>query len=332
MDVSRVHGGDDVGMLNMMMLIRAFEITSLRLSGKAKIPGGMHSAAGQEAVAVGTVSALGPNDLLASTHRSHHHALAMGLSPSSVMAELYGKVDGCCGGRGGHMHLADFNLGLLGSNGIVGGGLGIAMGAAFAAKTLRKEQVVVGFFGDGGLNTGRVWEFLNLAQVWELPLIAICENNRYAVETHIERTMASDSGVQRASGFGLRARSVDGQDVEAVLAAVSEAREDALHGRGPTFIEAETYRYEGHNTGDNQLYRTKEEVAAWMDSRDPITIFGSRLVDRHVLDEHQLNTLRMEAAGVVEVAVEFAEASPWPDPATASDDVYGFNVEEWVNQ
>jgi pyruvate dehydrogenase E1 component alpha subunit len=332
MAVARVQSSDELGMLNMMMLIRAFEISSLRLSGKAKIPGGMHSAAGQEAVAVGTVSALGPDDLLASTHRSHHHALAMGLSPSSVMAELYGKADGCCGGRGGHMHLADFTLGLFGSNGIVGGGLGIAMGAAFASKTLGKEQVVVGFFGDGGLNIGRVWEFLNLAQVWELPLIAICENNRYAVETHIDRTMASESGVQRATGFGLRARAVDGQDVEAVLAAVSEAREDALLGRGPTFIEAETYRYEGHNTGDSQPYRTKEEVTAWMDLRDPITIFGSRLVDRGVLERGQLDTLRTAADGLVEEAVIFAEASPWPDPATASDKVYGFNVEEWVKQ
>jgi TPP-dependent pyruvate/acetoin dehydrogenase alpha subunit len=332
MVVDRPLLNDEISMLEMMMLIRAFETTSLRLSGKAKIPGGMHSAAGQEAVAVGTVAALGPQDILASTHRSHHHALAMGLSAPSVMAELYGKGTGCCAGRGGHMHLADFNLGLFGSNGIVGAGLGIAMGAAFAAKTLNRPQVVVGFFGDGGLNIGRVWEFLNLAQVWGLPLIAVCENNRYAVETHIDRTMASDNGVQRAAGFGLRARSVDGQDVEAMMSAVAEARQDALRGEGPTFIEADTYRFEGHNTGDKQPYRTVEEVSEWTQGRDPIAIFSARLLERGTLDVERLARMETAAMARVEEAVDFAEQAPWPDVSTVTRNVYGIDVQEWVNQ
>lgn len=332
MSLSRGRGNDDLSLLYAMMLIREFEITSLKLSAKAKIPGGMHSAAGQEAVAVGAVAALGENDLLASTHRSHHHALAMGLSPNAVMAELYGKAGGCCGGRGGHMHLADFDLGLFGSNGIVGGGLGIAMGAALASRMLGRDQVVVGFFGDGGLNIGRVWEFLNLAQVWSLPLIAICENNKYAVETHIDRMMASESGVQRAAGFGLRTESVDGQDVELVRSAVARARERALSGGGPTFIEAETYRFEGHNTGDPQPYRTREEVSEWMTSRDPIVIYGARLIERGVVDDLRRANMRIDAGRVVGEAVDFAEASPWPDPSTAAGGVYGVDIEGWVHR
>jgi TPP-dependent pyruvate/acetoin dehydrogenase alpha subunit len=305
-----------------MMLIREFEEVSLRLSGKAKIPGGMHSAAGQEAIAVGTVAVLGEQDVLASTHRSHHHALAMGLEPRFVMAELYGKATGCCGGRGGHMHLADFSLGLFGSNGIVGGGLGIAMGAAFASKTLARQQVAVGFVGDGGLNTGRVWEFLNLAAIWRLPLVAICENNQYAVETHIGRMMASASATERAKGFGLHAVCIDGQDVDAVAETVAEARVRALDGEGPTFVEAVTYRFEGHNTGDPQPYRSREEVQLWRTERDPIEIYAERLEGRGLLSTSVLQDLRESVVQEVKEAVEFAENSPWPGADDACSGVY----------
>ena len=252
-----------------MVLIRQFEIVAEKLARAGRIPGGMHSSAGQEATAVGPMAALGPADVATSSHRSHHHALAKGLSPESIMAELFGKADGCQHGRGGHMHLADFDRGLFGSNGIVGGGLGIAMGVSLAMKLRELPQVALAFFGDGGANTGRVWESINLAAIWRLPLVIVCENNLYAVETHLDRATAGGSIVRRASGFGLPAEQVDGQDVVAMHNAVAHARSRALANEGPQFIEALTYRYEGHNTTDPQNYRTREEVELWRD-RDPI--------------------------------------------------------------
>jgi TPP-dependent pyruvate/acetoin dehydrogenase alpha subunit len=231
------------GWLEEMLVIRQFESESVRLSLAGKIPGGIHSSAGQEAVAVGTIRALGPDDVVSGTHRSHHHAIAKGLPPRAIMAELFGKADGCAGGRGGSMHLIDASRHFLGSNGIVGAGLGLAMGSALAMHLRSQQAVAVGFFGDGGANTGRVWEFINLASLWKLPLIAVCENNLYAVETHISRAMAADSVAERARGFGLPSETVDGQDVLAVYDRARRARERALAGGGPTFIEALTYRY-----------------------------------------------------------------------------------------
>lgn len=307
--------------LETMMMIRKFEQTSDKLSWKGKIPGGMHSAAGQEAVAVGAIRALTPSDIVTSSHRSHHHSLAKGLPPRSIMAELYGKATGCLGGRGGHMHLADFSLGLFGSNGIVGGGLGIAMGAALAAKMRGRDQVALGFFGDGGANTGRVWEFINLASVWKLPLIVVCENNLYAVETHVARTTASETIAGRASGFGLPAIQVDGQDVAAMYREVRAARERAVRGGGPTFIEALTYRYEGHNTGDQGTYRTSDEVAEWRATKDPIVRLIQCLERAGLLTDEQRETLEQRVNVVVAEAVEFAEQSPWPEPETAAEGV-----------
>ena len=232
-----------------------------RLSFAGKIPGGIHSSEGQEGVAVGSIRALGPDDVVSGTHRSHHHALAKGMPPRRVMAELYGREDGSSAGRGGSMHLVDRSRHFLGSNGIVGAGLGIAMGASLAMHLRKQASVAVGYFGDGGANNGRVWETINLAALWKLPLIAICENNLYAVETHISHAMAGPSVASRAAGFGLSTVTVDGQDVIAVYEATRRARERAVAGDGPTFIEAQTYRYEGHNVGDVQNYREKEEVA-----------------------------------------------------------------------
>jgi pyruvate dehydrogenase E1 component alpha subunit len=283
----------------------------VRLSFANKIPGGIHSSEGQEAVAVGTIRALGPDDVVSGTHRSHHHALAKGLSPRAVMAELFGKADGCSGGRGGSMHLVDPSRHFLGSNGIVGAGLGLAMGAALGMRMQRQGRVAV---GDGGLNTGRTWEFLNLASLWKLPLVAVCENNLYAVETHVSHAMAAESAVARASGFGLPAVSVDGQDVLAVYAATRAARERALAGEGPTFIEAKTYRYEGHNVGDNQNYRQQSEVRDWRTLRDPIDRLRRRLRDSGALDDVRYAAAEQKAKEVVEDAIAFAEASPWPDP------------------
>jgi TPP-dependent pyruvate/acetoin dehydrogenase alpha subunit len=302
--------------LQEMLVIRQFERESVRLSFANKIPGGIHSSEGQEGVAVGTIRALRPDDVVSGTHRSHHHALAKGLTPRSVMAELFGKVDGCTGGRGGSMHLVDADKHFLGSNGIVGAGLGLAMGSALAMKMQGQSSVAVGYFGDGGLNNGRVWEFINLAALWKLPLIAVCENNLYAVETHISQAMAGGSPTARAAGFGLPAESVDGQDIVAVNAVTREARARAVAGGGPTFIEARTYRYEGHNVGDVQNYREKSEVLDWRDSRDPVDRLRRQLQEGGLLDDAGYAEAEQQAKVVVEDAIDFAEASAWPDPAT----------------
>jgi TPP-dependent pyruvate/acetoin dehydrogenase alpha subunit len=325
-DITGLPAEELVEWLQTMMLIREFETVSDRLALSGKIPGGMHSAAGQEAVAVGSIRALAPTDIVTSSHRSHHHSLAKGLTPRSVMAELFGKETGILGGRGGHMHLADFDIGLFGSNGIVGGGLGLAMGASLASKMRHLDQVALGFFGDGGANTGRVWESINLASLWKLPLIVICENNLYAVETHVARATASDTIAGHAAGFSLPALQVDGQDVVAVYKATSAARRRALDGDGPTFIEALTYRYKGHNTGDRETYRTKDEVDDWRATKDPIARLTRALEGAGILSDGQLDQMTESVQATVEDAVTFAEASAWPDIATASDRVTGLAV------
>jgi TPP-dependent pyruvate/acetoin dehydrogenase alpha subunit len=321
-DVANVAEADRLGgpalreWLSTMLLIRRFETESVRLSYANKIPGGIHSSEGQEAVAVGSIRALGSGDVVAGTHRSHHHALAKGLTPRAVMAELYGKADGCTGGRGGSMHLVDKSRNFLGSNGIVGAGLGIAMGAALAMHLQREQCVAVGYVGDGGANTGRTWEFVNLAALWKLPFIAICENNLYAVETHISSSLAGGSIAGRAAGFGLPAITVDGQDALAVHAATREARERALDGAGPTFIEALTYRYEGHNVGDVQNYRDASEVASWREAKDPIELLRRLLTERGNLDDAGYAALQLQADEAVADAIDFADQAPWPDTST----------------
>ncbi len=300
-----------------MLTIRRFETESVRLSFAGKIPGGIHSSEGQEGVAVGSIRALGPDDVVSGTHRSHHHALAKGMPPRQVMAELYGREDGSSSGRGGSMHLVDRPRNFLGSNGIVGAGLGIAMGASLAMHMRRQPSVAVGYFGDGGANNGRVWESINLAALWKLPLIAICENNLYAVETHISHAMAGESVAARAAGFGLTTVIVDGQDVIAVYEATRRARERALAGDGPTFIEAQTYRYEGHNVGDVQNYRGKDEVARWRAERDPIERLRIHMASRGMLDDADYAELVAGAEAAVADAMAFADASPWPSAIDA---------------
>lgn len=304
--------------LDDMLLIRQFEHEGVRLSFAGSIPGGIHSSEGQEAVAVGTVAALEPLDVVSGTHRSHHHALAKGLSPRAVMAELYGKASGLSQGRGGSMHLVDGGRRFLGTNGIVGAGLGLAMGAALGMKLQGQPLVAVGFFGDGGANTGRVWEFINMAALWQLPLIAICENNLYAVETHISASLAGGSIADRAAGFGLPAETVDGQDVVAVHEAIRRARERAVGGDGPTFLEVKTYRYEGHNVGDVQNYREKLEVQDWRANRDPIARFAELLQGRGILTAEGYDVAAANAERIVADAVVFAEESPWPSTASVS--------------
>jgi TPP-dependent pyruvate/acetoin dehydrogenase alpha subunit len=321
--IHEVPVADLVGWLADMIMIRRFEEVADDLSLRGKIAGGIHPAIGQEAVAVGTVRALGPEDVVTGTHRSHHHALAKGLPPGRVLAELYGKATGVVEGRGGSMHLADFTRGLWGSNGIVGGGLGIALGASLGAAVRHSGQVIVGFFGDGGVNTGRVWEFVNLAAVWQLPLIAVCENNLYAVETPSETVTGGGSATARARGFGLPAEEVDGQDVLAVHRAVSVAAARARSGAGPSFLEMRTYRYRGHNTGEIIRYRTEEEVADWRSTRDPIDRLAAHLEAAGVLTPDELAALAKAQFAEIDAAVRFADESPWPDPGTARLHVTG---------
>jgi len=307
--------------LEQMLLIRVFEETGEKLSLRGRIPGGIHPAVGQEAVAVGVMSALEPDDVIASTHRSHHHALAKGLSPGGVMAELYTRSDGVVGGRGGSMHLADFSLGHYGGNGIVGAGVGIAMGVSLGMHLRKDPRVAVGFVGDGGVNVGRLWEAVNLASIWSLPLIVVVENNQYAVETHVDRVTGGCDIVRRARGFGLPAVRVDGQDVVAVHEAITGARSRATAGEGPTFVEAVTYRYSGHNSGEVAGYRTQEEVQDWRSQRDPIDRVRGRLVAAGALDDDAFAALESAAVTRVDEAVAFAEASSPPEPSSAAQGV-----------
>ena len=304
--------------LRRMLLIREFEGRCEPLSLAGKIVGGVHSSLGQEAVAVGVAAALRDGDHAAGSHRSHHHALAMGIPPSELMAELFGKAPGSNGGRGGSMHVADLRRGFMGGNGIVGAGVGLAMGAALSAKVRGTGGVAVGYVGDGGANTGRTWETVNLAAIWELPLLIVCENNLYAVETAIADVMASESIAARAEGFGIRTVVVDGQDVVAVHRAATAAVEVARSGGGPTFLEARTYRYDGHNTGQAITYRTADEVNDWRDHRDPIARLRASLAEEGALDDGAYEALVSETTEAIDRAVAFAEDALWPDPAAAT--------------
>lgn len=303
-------------LLRQMMMIREFEETADRLTLRGKIPGGMHNSAGQEAVAVGVMAALASDDVIATTHRSHHHTLAKGMPSKIVMAELFSKSTGCCGGRGASMHLADVNNGHFGGNGIVGAGVGIAMGAALGIQYRGDRKVAVGFVGDGGMNTGRTWESVNMAVIWQLPLIVVVDNNQYAVETSADDVTGGKDLAKRAAGFGIPSYTINGQDVLEVKKFISAARDRALEGNGPTFINAVTYRYSGHNVGEKGLYRTQEEIADWRTNRDPIDLFKGRLVETQMLSDYELQQMQISVKTEIEEAVKFAENSPEPDIST----------------
>jgi TPP-dependent pyruvate/acetoin dehydrogenase alpha subunit len=312
--------------LSTMLLIREFEESLDPLAMAGKIPAGVHLASGQEAVAVGASRALAGSDVVTTGHRPHHHALAKGIPPHLVMAELWGRATGTSGGRGGTMHLADRDRGYFPGNAIVGANVGIAMGAALAAQLGEREQVGCAFFGDGAINTGRTWESLNMAASWKLPLVAVCENNLYAVETYIGDVSGPGTATERALSFGLFAHRIDGQDVGAVYRAVSEARKRALAGDGPTFIEALTYRYHGHSTGDEARYRTEGEVEEWRSTKDPIERLRNALESEDMLGQHEYARRLAEARQTVAEAVRFADASPVPDVAGVADGVYGLRA------
>ncbi|MFE4975024.1 thiamine pyrophosphate-dependent dehydrogenase E1 component subunit alpha [Kitasatospora sp. NPDC056651] len=307
----------------MLRLIRGFEELALDLVKSGAIPGGIHPYIGQEAVAVGVCSALGPADRLASTHRGHGHVLARGTAPHRLLAELLGRVGGANGGRGGSMHAADFSLGILGANGMVGAGAPIAVGAAWAAATgpgrapAGRIPVAVAFFGDGALNQGVLLESLNLAAMWRLPVLFVCEDNGYAT-TLPAATAVAGSATGRAAAFGIPAEDVDGMDTEAVRAAALRAVERARDGGGPGFLACRTYRYEGHHTMERRMklrYRSAEEVGAWRE-RDPLPRAAAPL------DPATVAGLDRSVAEQLAAAEEFALASDHPDPAGALDHLY----------
>jgi TPP-dependent pyruvate/acetoin dehydrogenase alpha subunit len=310
-------------MYRTMVAIRQFEAQVNELYTRALMPGLAHLYIGQEAVAVGVCEALDRTDYVTSTHRGHGHCLAKGASPNQMFAELLGKKAGYCKGKGGSMHIADPATGNLGANAIVGGSAGIATGAAFSSQRLGNGRVAVCFFGEGALGQGVLYEVMNLAQLFKLPVIYVCENNLYTEYTHFSETTAGDV-LMRAMAFGLETASVDGQDVRAVNGIAQRLVDRARRGDGPAFLLCNTYRYHGHHVGDinREYYRSKQEEQMWKTERDPIANFGKWLVEEKLADSAALARVQAELESEMKQAVDFAVAAPYPSVDEVSEDVY----------
>ena len=304
-----------------MATIRAFEERVRRLSAAGLVPGLTHLCAGQEAVAVGVAAALEPGDYTASHHRGHGHCLARGADPLRLMAEILGRASGYAGGRGGSMHVMDPATWNLGTNGIVGGGVPLATGAALAQVRLGGDRVAVSFFGDGALNQGIVFECMNMAAIWALPVIFVCENNHYGEFTKTDDVTAGASLADRGGVFGIPAETIDGMDVLAVLGASQRAVARARGGRGPGFLVCDTWRYSGHHAGDSQSYRDDAETKAWRE-RDPIETLGRALVSAGYASAETLASIRDETAAAIAAVVEAARAMPEPLPNSFGAHLY----------
>jgi TPP-dependent pyruvate/acetoin dehydrogenase alpha subunit len=306
-----------------MIRIRLFEEQVNELYTRALMPGLAHLYSGEEAVAVGICEALRIDDYITSTHRGHGHCLAKGASPDRMFAELLGKEAGYCRGKGGSMHIADPATGNLGANAIVGGSVGIATGAAFASKRLGNGRVAVCFFGEGALGQGSLYEVMNLAQLWKLPVIYVCENNLYNEYTHFSETTAGTI-LGRAAAFGLETATVDGQDVRAVNTVATRLIERARSGQGPSFLQANTYRYSGHHVGDinREYYRPKEEEGYWKSDRDPIKLHAQWLIEQEYAEVAELDRITSGARQEIEAAVKFAIDAPYPSPDQVDEDIY----------
>jgi pyruvate dehydrogenase E1 component alpha subunit len=311
-----------VELYERMALIREFEQRVGRLYRDSQIPGFIHTSLGQEAVAVGVCTGLRPDDYLVTTHRGHGHVLAKGADPNAAMAELFGKATGLCKGKGGSMHIADARLGILGANAIVGASIPLATGAALSSKLLALDRVAVAFFGEGAVNQGSFHEGVNLATIWQLPVLFVCENNVYAEFTDSRTTSRRESVVTAAEALGCPAAGVDGNDVEAVVAAASEAVEQCRRGEGPALIEASTYRWMGHYEGDPQTYKPEDEVAEW-NARDPLLIARRRILERELATEAELDAIAAEALQRIDRAEQFARESPYAELDEIWTDVYG---------
>jgi TPP-dependent pyruvate/acetoin dehydrogenase alpha subunit len=304
--------------LREMLLIRRFEEKVEERFRAGELPGFLHVAIGQEGVAVGVCRALEDGDVIASTHRAHGHTIAKGTPPNEVMAELYGKVEGCSHGYGGSMHLYDIERGNLGANAVVGGGLPAIVGAALAFKMRKEPRVAVAFFGDGATNIGTFHEALNLAELWKVPAVFVCENNHYAESTPSKQQLPIEDLTKRAEAYGMASMKVDGQDVEAVYKTMQKALKHARDGEGPIFLLAETYRLTGHYVGDPQVYRPKEEIREARQTQDPIT----KLREQLELSEEEWNEMDAEATRIAEESVEFAKKGTDPKPEDALKNVY----------
>jgi len=304
-----------------MVRIRAFEERVAKLFADGRIPGFVHLYAGEEAVAVGVCAHLEDRDYLTSTHRGHGHCIAKGVELGPMMAELFGRVDGSCKGKGGSMHIADVSRGMLGANGIVGGGPPLACGAGLTAKYKGSGAVCVCFFGDGAAEQGTTHEGMNLAAIWKLPVVFVAENNGFAESTPVGYHCAASSIADRAASYNIPGVSIDGYDVIAMYEAAGEAIARARRGDGPSLIEAKTWRYFGHFEGDQVTYRTAEQSAAYRE-HDPLTFFAKQAVERGLLTAGQVEELGRAAEAAVDEAIAFAERSPLPPPEDTLTDVY----------
>lgn len=308
-------------MYRRMVRIREFELASIDLFKRGQVKGAVHPYIGQEASGVGICMALRPDDLIAGTHRSHGHNIAKGADPKRMMAEILGKETGYCKGRGGSMHIAAFETGSLGALAVVASGIPLAVGAAMAFKMRGEDRVAVPFTGDAGSNTGNWHEGVNMASIWDLPVVFALENNHYGVSTNIAYSTHIDDLSIRAQSYGIPGVQVDGFDVVAVYEAAVAAVERARNGEGPTLLVTEAYRFEGHYAGEPEVYRERSEVNEWR-KKDPIPRFRNYLIDNKEADEAELDAIDTEIKQEMVEAVKFAQDSPEPDPATAMDYIY----------
>jgi acetoin:2,6-dichlorophenolindophenol oxidoreductase subunit alpha len=318
-----VEQGRALEMVERMLRIRAFETQANQLYLSAKMPGLTHLYIGEEAVAVGVCSALRRDDTITSTHRGHGHCIAKGADVRLMYCELLGKEEGYCKGKGGSMHIADHANGNLGANAIVGGSAGIATGAGFSAKALGTDRVSVCFFGEGALGQGLLYEVMNMASLWKLPVIYVCENNLYGEYTHFTETNAGDLSA-RAAAFGIPVTHVDGQDIRATHEAAEKAVAQARAGEGPSFLLCDTYRYYGHHVGDIQrgYYRPREEEEMWRRDRDPIKIMAAWLESQGVATPAELDAIRQQVEADVAAGVKFALEAPYPELSEVDENVY----------
>lgn len=318
---SRVKETDLAGLLKQMWQIRFFEEKVDEFFAKGMIHGTTHLAVGQEASAVGSIAVLEDRDKITSTHRGHGHCIAKGAEVNRMMAELFGRTTGYCKGKGGSMHIADVEKGNLGANGIVGGGFSIATGAALTSKMRNEGYVVLCFFGDGASNEGSFHEAVNLASIWKLPVVFICENNQYGMSGPAREMMNVEDIAQRAEAYGIPGKVVDGNDVFDVMNGVGEAVDRARHGEGPSIVEAKTYRWKGHSKSDAKKYRTREEEQEWR-AKDPIARLRDVLIQEGLLTEEAADTIKAEAKKEIEESIEFAKESPMPTLDDLMEDIY----------
>lgn len=312
-----------------MYRIRLFDTKASELFLEGQLAGNIHTCIGQEAVCVGACQALKPTDLIAATHRGHGHCLAKGGESKLMMAELFGKATGYCQGKGGSMHIANVDLGILGANGIVGAGIPIAVGSALASKISGTDEVTLCFFGDAASNQGTFHEALNMASAWKLPCVFLCENNLYGVSVNIHRVTSVEDIAQRAKAYNIPGTVVDGNDVFAVMAAVKVAADRARKGDGPSLVECKTYRHHGHYEGDPQVYKSRDEIEKWK-QRDPIVLLRTDIVANGMASAEEMTALENEVMQEIENAVAFSKDSPYPDASETTTEVYSSDNERSV--